>query len=384
MLSPFQKVDRLITPFRFEPLIRHRPSQGTGKIERGRLVMTLDLAGDQTVQPSTHVAMFCGEHPCDKDGKKLPHLIHGENDQQLADGLVVNRTFSCKPKPSGVYENYYHKVITYVGMISRHAQQIDPNAKAQTFQVIENDGEDSPFNYLDNASARAGITAHSKKLEFAKVAILGLGGTGSYVLDFLAKTPVWEIHLFDRDWYLQHNAFRAPGAASLDELRARLRKVEYYTARYSPMHRGIVPHPYHIDESNVEELRDFDFVFLCMDGNPSKKAVIRKLEEFGIPFIDTGMGIENCEDGLRGVLRVTTSTPAQRDHVWQKKRIPISSNDADREYATNIQIAEMNAMNAAFAVAKWKKLFGFYADLEKELSSTYTIDGNAMTNEDQE
>jgi len=40
-------------------------------------------------------------------------------------------------------------------------------------------------------------------------------------------------------------------------------------------------------------------------------------------------------------------------------------------------------LNAALAVIKWKKLFGFYFDFEQELSSTYTIDGNHLLNEDQ-
>ena len=32
-----------------------------------------------------------------------------------------------------------------------------------------------------------------------KVAVIGLGGTGSYLLDALAKCPVAEIHLYDDD-----------------------------------------------------------------------------------------------------------------------------------------------------------------------------------------
>ena len=32
----------------------------------------------------------------------------------------------------------------------------------------------------------------------------------------------------------------------------------------------------------------------------------------------------------------------------------------DDDYNRNIQIADLNALNAAFAVIKWKKLFGFY------------------------
>ena len=76
-----------------------------------------------------------------------------------------------------------------------------------------------------------------------KIAIIGLGGTGSYVLDLVAKTPVKEIHLFDGDTFLQHNAFRSPGAPSGEELRAKLPKVTYLKNAYGKMHTGIVAHP---------------------------------------------------------------------------------------------------------------------------------------------
>ena len=39
-------------------------------------------------------------------------------------------------------------------------------------------------------------------------------------------------------------------------------------------------------------------------------------------------------------------------------------------------------LNAALAVIKWKKIFSFYIDFEHEHSSTYTIDGNHLLNED--
>jgi hypothetical protein len=52
------------------------------------------------------------------------------------------------------------------------------------------------------------------------------------------------------------------------------------------------------------------------------------------------------------------------------------------EYSTNIQIAELNALNAALAVIKWKKLAGFYQDLDFEHHCSYTIGGNMLRNED--
>tara|TARA_R110000787_G_scaffold277351_1_gene386628 strand:- start:2139 stop:3320 length:1182 start_codon:yes stop_codon:yes gene_type:complete len=353
-----------------------------GKVKRGKLVSVLDLSGDKTVKPGTHVALFTGDHPCDKSGNKLRQLEHAVNQQRISADVTTERSFSCKP--SAGYTDYHHKMTTYAAMISVHAEQIEPNVTAQTFRVIENDDAGSPFNYIDNATSRAGITAHSKKLELGKIAIIGLGGTGSYVLDFTAKTPVQEIHLFDGDWFIQHNAFRSPGAPTAEALRMRQRKVDYFQGLYAPMHRGIVPHAVYVDESIVAALQGFDFVFLCMDANPAKEAVVRKLEEFGVPFIDTGMGIEDSGDGLRGILRVTTSTPGQRAHVWDRHRIPFTGGQANNEYASNIQVADLNALNAALAVQRWKKYFGFYADLEQECFTTFTLDGNHITNEDQE
>ena len=43
------------------------------------------------------------------------------------------------------------------------------------------------------------------------MAVIGLGGTGAYVLDFFVKTPVREIRAFDLDAFHVHNAFRSPG-----------------------------------------------------------------------------------------------------------------------------------------------------------------------------
>ena len=51
-------------------------------------------------------------------------------------------------------------------------------------------------------------------------------------------------------------------------------------------------------------------------------------------------------------------------------------------YETNIQVADLNSLNADFAVIKWKKLRGYYRDLDKELHSSYTTDGNALINND--
>jgi hypothetical protein len=164
-------------------------------------------------------------------------------------------------------------------------------------------------------------------------------------------------------------------------LRAAVAKVEYFASIYSHMHKGIVPHVVALDAGNVHLLDGITFAFLSMDAGDAKRAVVSKLEAMAVPFIDVGMGLELVDGSLGGILRVTASTPAKRDHV-HNGRISFHSAAADAVYATNIQVADLNMLNAALAVMKWKKLRGFYRDLENEHHSTFTTDGNMLLNED--
>jgi hypothetical protein len=351
------------------------------QVARGTLVSELTLLGDRTTTPGTHVVSFIGgaegDIPCDNQGNELTDLINQRGPIQLGGNLAASCTFSHKPNPT--YPNYYEKMTTYADMLLAYAQAVDPDVKVRTFPPLSTEGEESVFRYLDSATSRARIGAVSDKIRLGKVVIIGVGGTGAYILDAVAKTPVKQIHLYDADAMLTHNAFRAPGAATLDELRAAPRKVDYYQAKYDAMRRHIIGHAVHITAANIDELRDADFVFISIDGGGFKKFIIEKLQDFGIPFVDVGMGLYQVGDSLGGLVRTTTSAPGH-DRIWNNERI--SSADEDDEYDQNIQIAELNMLNAAQAVIKWKKLFGFYTDFEHEYSSIYTIDGNHLLNED--
>ena len=94
------------------------------------------------------------------------------------------------------------------------------------------------FQYPDTASSRVGITALTQKLEGDKIAIIGVGGTGSYILDQLAKIPLNKILICDGDILEPHNAFRSPGAIAFEELEKKQKKVAYYQTMYSQMHKN--------------------------------------------------------------------------------------------------------------------------------------------------
>lgn len=351
-----------------------------GKVAYGILVSNLTLNGDVAQRPEPHTVNFSGEYPCHFDGREIEQIRHQTERKEILPKLWVNYSFSNKPAEG--YKDYYEKMTTYINILAGPAQVLDPAATPKTFTVVETSEEDSVFKYQDTASSRVGITMLGKKLALDKVAIVGLGGTGSYVLDLIAKSPVKEIHLFDGDTFASHNAFRSPGAASVEELRLVQKKVDYYKEKYSKLRWHIVAHPHYIDASNLDALKEMNFVFLCADKGEVKKQTIPKLEEWDISFIDVGMSVDVADGALGGLLRVTTSTPQQREHIHTAGRISFGDGGANEEYDTNIQIVDLNAFNATLAVIKWKKLCGFYQDSKHEHHTLYPIDGSLLINED--
>lgn len=346
-----------------------------GEVKSGMIISSLLLSGDLTQKPEPHTVHFEGEFPCDANRVPLKHISAGSH--VPADLHAVARHYlSTKPDANG-YVDYYQKMTTYASIIAAPAAAIDSSVSARkVWQPLPD--EDSVFNYVENASGRAGIEKLADLLSQERVAIVGVGGTGSYVLDLVAKTPVKEIRLIDNDDFLQHNAFRAPGAPTVDQLRAVPKKVGYFQSIYSNMHRGISAHAVALDADSVHLLDGVTFAFLCMDAGQSKKIAVERLEELGVPFIDVGMGLELTDGTLGGILRVTLSTSSQRQQAREK--ISFEERNGENIYASNIQVADLNCLNAAMAVIRWKRHLAFYRDFERELHGLYTIDGNSLIN----
>ena len=351
-------------------------------VARGRMVVPLDLSGDLTVAPSRHHAWWIGGEPCDARGQRLNAVIQAAMVYDLGDGLVADHVLCNKPL-GREFEDYYELVTAYVVLMQSHATVIEPGVTPRTRRgPIVSENPDTAFAYVDTATARAGTGALAARLAGGSVGIVGLGGTGSYVLDLVAKTPVDHIHLFDGDTFDQHNAFRAPGAPSLAEIGARRLKVDHFAAIYGRMHRGVVPHRCALDRRNIDLLDELDFVFICVDDRSSKRLVIERLELTGKSFIDVGMGLVSTVTGLIGTLRVTTSTPTMRAHL--RDHISLSCDAPEDPYASNIQVADLNALNAALAVLRWKRLLGFYLDGEGEHQSLFDPSANLLLNAENE
>jgi hypothetical protein len=347
------------------------------QVLRGTLVTELTFAGDDTVVPHTHVAYFIGKHPCTADGAEMARLKHSSPHAELSTGFMVNHMFSMKPE--GGYRDFHHKVQIYAAAIEGPAVQLDESATSRIYPTYEYAETDSVFMYPDTATSKAGIDKLNHKFVGQKIGIVGVGGTGSYILDLVAKTPVEQIHLFDGDLFLNHNAFRSPGAANIDDLRGRSCKASYFAIRYKGMHRNVIPHDYYIDASTVIELKEMDFVFICIDRGQDKPLIMNLLAQWGIPLIDVGIGVEMVDDALLGTVRTVlvggeAASPA-------RDLIPVKADDAENAYVRNVQIADINALNGVMAVMAWKRYCGFYKDYSGDYASFYSISGNTVIKE---
>lgn len=347
------------------------------EIRYGIIVSDIEMTGnDVKVNLNNHPIYFVGEQPYRIDGVRLNP--NNSNKKELYDGLVADFYYSYKL--DRLYSDYYEKMRHYVHIFSKHAIKKDPSV---TFNVgyLTIVPDDLPFQYSDcNSASPEGNILMQKFLEM-KIGIIGLGGTGSYILDYISKTPVKEIHLFDGDYLHNKNAFRAPGAVPIEDLLNIQRKTDFFKKEYSRIHQNIISHPEYIKPENLGLLDQLSFVFISIDKSEIKQMIITYLESKNLGFIDVGMGVQIIDGAILAKIRTTLSTVEKREHIYEKQRIKFGENP-NNEYSSLPQIAELNGLNAAFAVIKWKKTVGFYHDREKEYHSQYLLPNNKILNND--
>lgn len=337
-------------------VVRDIPYLDSERIQRaGALVAKLVFVDSRQVKPESHVTYFAGSAPHGLDGRPIPNLNGSAHPLPLSSpDVVVERMFSNKP-PEG-FSNFFDIIEHYVNLVSGPAISLH-GASPLTFGADHANTEKSVFKFNDTLTSRAEIGDLSSLLKRDVIAIIGLGGTGSYVLDFMVKTPVAEIRGFDSDKYYVHNAFRSPGR--LDEQELGKSKAEVYQQRYESFREGLQLKEKYIDLESAGELKGVTFAFVCIDKGSARSEIFDLLIRLRIPFIDVGMGLSRNGSGLSGMIRVTYYSTEDAVRVKQMQLAEMVD-DPNDVYRANVQIAELNALNASLAVARFKQVRGFY------------------------
>ena len=334
-----------------------------------------------------------------KPNKQIGNAVHavritidGEYDGRVyhADGIAIGnlvggdgKTWSNISIKKGAQDNPESDEKAH-DLLHRYAKQIIGAVSQAGYSEPAALAIPDLFQIPNTFEARAAIAPVQDRIRGQRIAIIGLGGTGAYLLDLIVKTPVSEIHLLDSDCVDWHTLKRAPGAPTSEEIElvraGSLLKVDYYHSKYAAFRDGIYPHPVKVDSPQMfaEFLSEhpIDYAFVCIDqltyGDSARQDdVYRAVTEAGVPFIDSGVSITIEDCAVRGA--VTTSSYDAGSDSW-KDAIPNARLEGGAPGYRNVQLPEVNAAAAAFAVMEWRRRTGQYVSESRSFYQKFRLE----------
>ena len=348
----------------------------SGELGKADLVTSLDLTREnRTIQPSDHTIWWTGGVPYYSDGSSMEGDIScdkWETGRDLGEGLTVFMQWSRKPLRAGKmrpYTDYCEKIQTYVDEVASYADALHPG-------VLEaaRAGEDpvtvgnTRFKYLNTSTYRYGLKGIELPIEDEVVAVIGVGGTGSYLVDILAKTNVKELHLFDDDILDQHSAFRLAGAAKIEEIGGTHTKVAWHKRRYAAVRdKGVFIKEAKVGSDSKDLLQNFTTVFIAVDNLECRREIQRQCNEIGVFHVSVGLAVEiegQENNQLGGMVKVETGI-----NLPPRLNKNSESHQVQPQVYGNVQTAELNMLGAALAVVEWKAKVGIYRSERSQYDS---------------
>lgn len=169
-------------------------------------------------------------------------------------------------------------------------------------------------DHLDRQSRLFG-PSFNPLLRGLRIAIIGLGGTGSAVAALLARLGIGYLLLVDDDHVEATNLNRVHGSRRSD-VDGRLSKVALAEREIAAAGLGVhvITKKGWVNSAEVRDaLRSCDFVFGCTDDHSGRAMLNRLAYYYGIPVIDVGLRMApaaaGCGHDING--RVTTLSPGR-------------------------------------------------------------------------
>ena len=349
----------------------------SGEIQSANIVTHLEVSGatgeESTLPPSDHTVWWTGGIPHRADGSNMDQYLSCGNWEQghdIGEGITVRMQWSRKPKEAGRprgYRDYYEKIVTYINEVAGEADGLRPgilDAARHGSEPLISSTTSSRFAYIDTSSYRNGTKGIESRIEDEVVAVIGVGGTGSYLVDVLAKTNIKELHLFDDDVMRIHNAFRVAGAARVGELNGRKTKLAWHVERYRNVRiEGLHPHDVRLTAENLDILRNCSTAFIAVDKLPVRRMIQKACSEMGVLHLSVGIGLEvegENNDKIGGMVKVECDFNDLSRGPVDFNAFDDLDNEEDDVYRSNIQTAEVNMLGAAIAITEWKARRGIY------------------------
>lgn len=221
-------------------------------------------------------------------------------------------------------------------------------------------------------------------LEASKVAVVGLGGVGSLVAEYLARLGVGHLILIDPDRIESSNLSRVVGATLVDVETGQLKtQIAVRHARELANNARLQPIADDVSRHSVAQvLRDCDFIFLAADSMRARLVVNALAHQYIIPVIQVGAKIRqdkfgNLADAMCAVRHIRPGTGC----LWcnglidpTQLAVEAKSDRERKEQAYGVQepnpsVITLNAVAAAHAVNDF--LFDFLGLRTGDVEAAY-------------
>ena len=234
--------------------------------------------------------------------------------------------------------------------------------------------EESESDTEHDRQVRMFGTAGQRILRASKVAVVGLGGVGSLVAEYLARLGVGSLVLIDPDKIEATNLSRVVGATPIDVETGQLKtQIAVRHAREMATCATLYPVADDVARGSVARvLRDCDYIFLAADSMRARLVVNALVHQYLIPAIQMGAKVRrgptgSLDDAMCAVRHIRPGTGC----LWCNGFIDAaqlameSKTDAERKEQAygvrepNPSVITLNAVAAAHAVNDF--LFHFLA-----------------------
>lgn len=294
--------------------------------------------------------------------------LYDRSGNELTNGVIgraqTNLVLSIKLK-GREYEDAWEALNNYVKQIyalflGQSASRGEAAPRPYTFDVLG--------AQLPEVVEWRGLVAQER------VAIVGLGGVGAWIADFVVKADPREVHGWDYDCIEPKNILRMPGGLSPNVWIGRP-KANWFQETYSLIHTSVHGHNVKVRAENLQEVIDgTTFAFVALDDAVDRMMVCDALANAGVPFVVAGLSPVRRDKRVKVSMRIITA------HVgvssW-RDAIPQVGQAGQDDYGS-LELPDVYSTAAGWAIQSWRKMRGQIWQEQREECLDYSSSDQSL------
>lgn len=281
----------------------------------------------------------------DRTGKELTRGVIGKPHS----GLVLSIKLRGREYEDAweALNNYVKRI--YALFLGRSESSSEATPRPYTFDVLG--------DQLPTAVEWRGLVSQER------VAVVGLGGIGAWIADFVVKADPQEVHGWDYDCIEPKNILRMPGGLDPSIWIGRS-KADWFQETYSLIHTNVYGHNVKVLPKNLQEvINNTTFAFVAVDDADDRMTVCDTLAKAGIPFVVAGLSTARKDKRVRISMRIVTAHFGASS--W-REAIPQVGQAGQDDYGS-LELPDVYSMAAGWAIQSWRKMRGqFWQEIREE------------------